>query len=570
MSAETLGIKEFFNPFVLLNDFSCLVFGIIFSIKNPVFYYWDELAFWGPSAKSVKVLNRLYSIWPTPLHNHLPPANALLSYYFNFFKSDFQPYILLLSYAFLFFAAFAATAELAYRKSGSAPFATATYFLLLLTPFMSVPHREMINYESLLNAYGTSMVDFNIAVVFLAVIALYLCNPAKKWYLLPVVFLVNMKNTGAFFAVLAACVVVCFAFFDATRGNRFWPAVKTGLCMALTIAFAYGSWSIHLSVFELEQAQPVVLQDPVYLCEQENIVRADEAINSGMISIMIPSLRSERYHEVMAELHASLLKGETNLFMPDRYFVAVLLAAGLTVSLLFQKGKRLRAFCVSSGVAAGCYVYCATIGYFISFYRDGMIEYPRYMSSYYFLWVYIILLLAVTGEKGRYGKQAVFCAVSLVSLVLISKTGLDYTAINAPDTPYLEYTKTEQSVQPIKQYLKKEDRVYLVLKDQATWDYITFSYHLMPAICNEDTKGTGIDFTIGFREQLEPDSDRRYYNIASPQEYARLMAEYFDYVYVVEPDEEFTESYSQLFSDGMAEGALYRVTDQEIPMQRVK
>ena len=48
------------------------------------------------------------------------------------------------------------------------------------------------------------------------------------------------------------------------------------------------------------------------------------------------------------------------------------------------------------------------------------------------------------------------------------------------------------------------------------------------------------------------------------------MAEYFDYVYVVEPDEEFTESYSQLFSDGMAEGALYRVTDQEIPMQRVK
>lgn len=97
----------------------------------------------------------------------------------------------------------------------------------------------------------------------------------------------------------------------------------------------------------------------------------------------------------------------------------------------------------------------------------------------------------------------------------------------------------------------------------------SYGYHLLPAICNQDTKGTGIDFTISFREKLEAGSDRRYYNIASPQLYARLMTEYFDYVYVVRPDEEFRESYSHLFSDGMTEGTLYKITEQNVPMQVV-
>ena len=91
--AAVCGLKEYFNPFVLLNNLSCLVFTVIFSISNPLFYYWDELAFWGTSAKATKLLDRLYSIWPTPLHNHLPPSNALLNYFFNFFSVDFQPYI---------------------------------------------------------------------------------------------------------------------------------------------------------------------------------------------------------------------------------------------------------------------------------------------------------------------------------------------------------------------------------------------------------------------------------------------------------------------------------------------
>ena len=207
--------------------------------------------------------------------------------------------------------------------------------------------------------------------------------------------------------------------------------------------------------------------------------------------------------------------------------------------------------------------------YFISYYRDDMIEYPRYMSSYYFLWVYTIILLAVTGENGRRGKQTVFCAVSLVTLLLIGKTGLDYTSIDAPDTPYLEYMETEQYVRQIKGSIEKDDKVYLVLPDQYTWEYIKYGYHLLPAICNQDTKGTGIDFTISFREKLEAGSDRRYYNIASPQLYARLMTEYFDYVYVVRPDEEFRESYSHLFSDGMTEGTLYKITEQNVPMQVV-
>ena len=567
--ADALKLREYFSPFVLLNNLSCIVFTVIFSVCRPLFYYWDELAFWGTSAKATKLFDRLYSVWPTPLHNHLPPANALLNYFFNFFSTDFQPYILLLSYAFLFFAVFSLVAELAYRKSGSLPFAIVTYVLLLLSPFMSVAHTASVNYESVLYAYGTAMVDFNLAVVFLSVIALYLLNPTKKWYLLPIAFLVNMKNTGAFFALLAGCVILCFTAFDAQARKRLSAMAKNGALMLLVVVLAYGSWFVHLNAFEPKADKPVVLQDPAYLEEQEDIIKADEALNLNALSIIFPSLRSEGYNAVMKTMREEFLSQKTNLFAPDRYFVMALVAAGVLVTLLSKKGKRLRALCVSSGIAVGCYGYCAAISYFVSYYTDGMVEYPRYMSSYYFLWVYTIVLLAVISEKGRRGKQVALCAISLVALLLIGKTGLTYTVINAPDTPYLDYMETEKYTQQARGVVEKGDRVYLVLPDQDTWGYIKFGYHLLPAICNQDTKRTGIDFTISFREELDANSDRRYYNIASPQTYAQLMAEYFDYVFVVKPDMEFKDSYSHLFSDGMAEGTLYRVTKQKIPMQVV-
>lgn len=567
--AAVLKPKEYFGPFVLLNHFSCIVFAVIFSVSDPLFYYWDELAFWGTSAKAVKVFDRLYSVWPTPLHNHLPPANALLSYFFSFFAAEFRPYLLLLSYAFLFFAVFAVAAELAYRKSDSLPFAAATYILLLLSPFMCVTHQEGINYQTLLYAYGTAMVDFNIAVVFLSVVVLYLRDPAKMWYLLPCVFLVNMKNTGVFFALLAMCVILCFTLFDAPAKKRVRETIKKGAILLAVIAVSYGSWFVHLDAFEPKSEQQIVLQDPAYLQQQAEDVRPDTALSQSALSILVPSLRSENYRFVMSEMRRAFLQEKSNLFLPDRYFVAVLTAAGILISMLFPKGKQLRALCVSSGLAVGCYIYCAAISYFISYYPEGLIEYPRYMSSYYFLWGYTILLLAVSSEKGRRAKQAAFCAVSLAALLLIGKTGLDYTAINAPDTPYLAYRESEQRLQPVRDILKKDDRVYLVLPDLSTWGYIEDRYHLMPAICNQDTDGIGVDFTISFREALDADSDRQYYNIASPQQYAQLMRKHFDYVYVVDPDEEFRESYSHLFSDGMTKDTLYQVTDKDVPMQVV-
>lgn len=565
--AAAMKLREYATPVVLLNNVFCVVFAVIFSISKPLFYYWDDIAFWGSSAKAVKLLNRLYSVWPTAVHNHLPPSNALLGYFFDFFAADFQPYALLLSYAFLFFAAFSLVAELAYRKSGSLPFAVVTYVMLVLSPFMSVAHRETADYTSLLYAYGTAMIDFNVAVVFLAIAALYISNPKKGWYLLPVVFIVNMKNTGVFFALLAMCVVLCFTLFDTPAKGRILAVAKNGAVILLVIALSYSSWYVHLDLSEPRADEAVILQDLDYLRQREEIVKVDEVIGPNVLSILVPSLRSESYKTVMATMRDDFLTEKSNIFMPDRYFAAVLVAAGVLLTIFAGGSQHLKIFCLTSGIAAGCYVYCAAISYFISYYRDGMIEYPRYMSSYFFLWMYLIVLLVVTGENGISGKQAAFCAVSLAAIVLIAKTGLDYTAFNAPDNPYLEYMESEQYVQQAKACLKANDRVYVVLRDQDTWGYIKYGYHLMPAICNQDTKGSGIDFTISFRESLDPNSDRQYYNVASPEEYAQLMLEYFDYVYVIEPDEEFRESYSQLFSDGMTQGTLYKITELDIPMQ---
>ena len=235
--------------YLLLNNLSCIIFTAIISIQKPVLYYWDEIRLWGPGAKAVKCFNKLYSIGINPTHmdREYPVGNAILNYFFSFFEKDFSEQTLILSYAFLFFAVFAASASLVYKITKSSSVSVAVYFIFLLSPFVIMFHSSSENYSNILYAYGTSLVDMNLPVVFLLVIVLYVCAKRYYRYLLPLIFLVTIKKSGIFFALLAFCIISCFEIsnFKDKKYKLKTAAIHIVLSFAVPLS-ALLLWNIHL------------------------------------------------------------------------------------------------------------------------------------------------------------------------------------------------------------------------------------------------------------------------------------------------------------------------------------
>lgn len=580
--------KDEDSIYLLLHNLSCVVFSIIFYIKKPALYYWDELNIWGPSAKVVKLFDRLYSIGINPSTNdrNYPAGNALLNYFYSFFDADFKEYVLLLSYAFLFFACFAFVASVVYKLTKNHTIAIGTYFVFLLSPFMAANHLPSKDYSSLSYAYGTSMVDFNLAVVFIGVLALYFGERNRKWFLLPLIYLITIKKNGIFFALLAVCIIGCYEFFTfKIKGWKLKKAIITCVSALAVVLVSYGAWTVHLDHYELPvQKQIFNLKDTASIKEIDNErtnKQTGEISNqtqnkrvkpnqTSVKAIFVSALRTERYREILNEMSWYFMNNYETIFMKDFLLIIILFILGSFTAFYQEKGKKLAVFFISLGLTAGCFVYNLVIAYQMQFYNDMMVEYPRYMLSYYFGWIFVILMLfIITPAIKEHLKNILLTLVLVITVFNIYYTGLDYTIIDGPQNASRWRRSITYNTDNLKNVLEEGDRVYLVYKDQDGLTYIRYKYNLLPALTSVDDKSTGIDFSINFREKIDYTSDRQYYNVASPKKFTEVMRTYFDYIYVVEPDEEFYNTYGHLFSDGMVPGVLYKITDNNTPMQEV-
>ncbi len=577
-------LKEYFDVFVALNIAFCIGITIIYLTQQPRFYYWDEFTFWGISTKLTKTFNRLYSIPPVYMALYrLPCGNRVMNYLFSFFASDFSDWHLMASYSYMFFAVFSAAASLVKQKTNNKALSFITYFVLVLMPFMSIFHHPSPDYSSLSYAYGTGMVDFNIAVIFLGVVTVYLASTDKKLYLLPLMYITTVKNTSIFFSLLAAAVVLCIMLFDKeARPSKTTGIIKNIIIILVVPAVVYFSWNVHLDFYSTPagqgkydirpQAVRHTVQEDTPMAEQEPKEEQNNiADNSGanILSIFVPSMRTPRYRQVLADMKNLFETQAITMLGKDRLLVVILFITGIITALTASKGKKLSVLLTNIGLGTGAWVYCVVISYFISAFTDGMVEYPRYMTSYYFSWFAVTILLFAINCKSKVRPKLALTAVMLITMRNIYRMDISHTVFAAPDNAYKKQMTIEEELKDIKNVVNKNDRIYLLLPDQDTEGYLYYGYTFLPAVANRDTKKTGIDFTISFREEIDWSSDRTYYNVASPQTFGNIMQDYFDYVYVISPDEEVVQSYGGLFSDGMEKGGFYKVTDGQIPMQRM-
>ncbi len=574
------------NIYMSLLNYTCIAFAVIFSVQKPLVYYWDEVGLWGPSAKSVKLFNKLYSIGlnPCPNGRDYPVGNSIVNYFFSFFTKDFSDHILLLSYALLYFAIFCVIAQVIYKKTNNHKLAIGSYFFLVLSPFASCFHSVSENFMNISYAYGTTMVDFNLTVVFAVIIALYVWDRNSKLYLLPMIFILTVKRNGIFLALLAFCIISCFELFSFKSEKwNLKKAVGNLFITLIVLLVSYQSWFIHLDFYQTELKQgryslkdenpPATQQitnDYNPETETEHKTGPADRNQTSIKAIFIPSLRSERYKEVINEMKWFFLNNSETIYMKDKYLIVFLLALGVYCAAKQNKHYKLPVFLTSIGLTLGCFVYNLVIAYQMQFYTDMMVEYPRYMLSYYFSWIYAIFILFIITPNIKDNIKQLFLTVILVfTLVNITKTGLEYTVINSPDNVFQSQAEIKEKADAVNKVVDKASRIYLVYPDADGYTFNSYKYRLLPSYTSMDTKFTGIDFSINFRDKLDYESGKTYYHVANEQTFTDVMKDYFDYIYIVNPDEEFRDAYSQLFSDGMTKGTLYKITDSEIPMQAV-
>ena len=586
-------LRDYADPFVLLYNGAATVFTVIFALQKPLSYYWDEYSFWSVSAKYVKYYGQFYNQQEDLTFPSLPPMNSVLGYFFMYFSRSFDDYKLLLSYAFLMLAIFAMTAAWLHKKTQNLPLAVGAFVVLVLSPFWENYHAPAKDYTSLVYAYGTAMVDFLIAVVFLGCVVSYLENGHAWGALLPLVYLTLMKNTSVFFALLTAVLLTFFALYAPEQKPRKKP-LSVVLTLVLTVgvvAGAYQSWFWGLQKTTPRTIEcPFTLTDPEFdydalyaqpaaETEQGQAPEAEatpaepaaqEQPEGGFLSIFVDARRTERHRQVLATMRQEFLSEKITAFVPDRVLVVLLLALGLGCAALCR-GHRLPLAVLSLGLALGAVVYGLTISYFIADFHDGMVEYARYMTSYYWLWIYTVFLVAVPilhAAKPAVGQLAV-AALACFGLATVLQPGLSYTVFAAPQNAYANVMQAEKTAETYRSYLTKDTRVYAVMPDQDTWGYFLYKQRLLPALTDVDTLHSGVDFKISFRDHIDPASGRFYYNVADAETFTQVMHTYFDYVLIVDPDPEFVASYNNLFSGGVRRGVLYRITDNAVPMQEV-
>ena len=573
-------------------------FGAIYLIKQPLLYYWDEIKIWGSTAAAVKFHDRLYSIGINYSNSdrNYPPGNALLNYLLTFLEKDYREVWLLMAYAFLFFASYALVSATVEKLTGSRGLGAAAYVFLLLAPFTATYHTIARDYTSISYAYATTMVDYNLAVVFLRVLALYLYDRDRPFFALPLIYLITIKKSGIFFAILAVLVILCFEVFsDIERKNR---VLKTAVTAAVGIAVvfaAYGGFNLHLDHYRVRRREQMFdlteeyeMDDVIFEetareeepeegaeGELEDIAsesRASKRSQTSIKSIFIPSLRTERYREILREMREYFATNRETIIGRDPVLVIFLIAVGILTAFLCGSDNRLALLVITLGLAAGCYVYGLVISYQMQFYNDQMVEYPRYMLSYYYGWIFTAFLTGMGLAKNSSRiKTAVCLAISLFVLSrLYFNTGLDRTVIESPDNVYEYQATIIEKLDSLPDVLEKGDRVYLVYHDGDGQLFNTIKYRLQPARVSIDTMNTGVDFTIGFRKHHDYNWDKYYFNLADNKKFKQVMQYYFDYILVAEPDGEFVNDYKKLFSDGISDWTLYRVTEEKVPMQKVE
>ncbi len=582
-------IKSYFNIFNIMNSIACLLFLAIYIIQNPLFSYWDEYSFWGFSAKVAVEFNSLLSSFDYVYYYNeaIIAGSSVLTYVFNIFSTSFNDYSLLFSYTTVTLSTFALASEFIVSKINKEnKFIAPILFLMLsLTPFLQTFGSPSADYQSIHYAYSTSLVDFFISILAFNSVLLYFSNRRKPIYIISLLVLTLIKSVGIFFAILCLCVIACFEIFIKSKSKKiFFKKISNILIAVFAIYFIYTSWPAYLSR-EVNDS----FDSPVNLITQQTLEyqkNADfneaqsehneentPALKEGNIiqKVISSEYRTSEQNNVINSMFSQFLTSKNTFYIKDSIIFTALTFLGFASIFFINKQFKFPLFLANLGVSVGFVVYLLAISLFIANFNDGMVEYPRYSSSYYWLWIYfaitLISLLLINFKK--------ISAIYLLTLLFAFNLYIlkfEHTVISSPENRYSVPLETKNESERYTNIFNENPRILLISDRFFDYKLMLDTYYTIPALTNVDIFNSGFDFSMSFsNKEFLTDDNEPYFIIVSDEEFLNIAFQNFDYIYITHNQYEFIESFSEYFNSEIIPYSLFEVNEgSKIPFEVVE
>ncbi len=519
-----------FVSFVMLS----LFFVVLFSIRTPLFYEWDEFSFWGTAARIVSEFDLLYTVAENNMIGVThPPALIIASYIFNFF-GEFAPFRTYLGYNILLFSVFGAIISIFEKKN--AHLGVVSMLVLLCSPFIALNlyGRPIFLLPGFMSAYA----DYPMAILFAGAILIYLCERDNKIQVIIasciLLFVLTLsKEMGFAFGLLAAGIISADLLIVERKTALIKRVGMVGALMATPVV-AFAGWSAHLAAaaginrFEVGGEQDLGMV---------------EMMLTGLRELFLPFTRTDKFNAVFDNLILHFLTNRVIMF-GSGIIVFAIVTAIMAAVLLFSEDKRRRMSAIIFYIfsSLGCLAYNIFLGFTYVYIFKGdlginLTSYSRYIMPYYIGWLIVAFVFALFSLRDKCRlKKFVQPALVLGGCGVFALTHLvtpsEYIYLGYPDSYFSAQRELQQKIEYTKDYIASDDLVYYLHSHDNGFGWFTHYYYFLP---------THIDYSGG--------GDLTRYGVDGlPIHLAEIDA---DILFIDYFDPALQEQYGHMFSDNM-------------------
>ncbi len=564
--------KNFFDFPLVVFAVGAVALLVLFWMRDPKYWSWDEFSFWGTAEKLVKETGQLYVTaeigwnW-VPTHR---PALIMLGYFFDFFGA-YAEWRVYAAYAVLMLSM--ATAMMACAKTKAWQVQLPLGGLAVLTVALMTLYAPT-NLHS--EVYCTTLADVPMGLMMGTALVLYFGTVERKVknFWMPALVLMTLclvKDTGFALALVALALMAADLLLqwllDKPR-SAIWPRILAVVLTAVGCVAAFLMWNIYLGSVSTADTSNVGG------VEQMGMV---QMLLQGLKETFIPSARSEKFTRLMGRMVQIVCAQKATMIGSG--MITILFSAGLLVlAIVLSKQKKHRLRCAMYGVlgCAGFVAYVLFIGFtYVYVFRDeisaDLVGVNRYLSPYYigfFLGALVLLgHTAAENARLRLGRLALcgLCAVCLLRVAQFLPAKL--TVLDQNPTVQWNRTQIAEQVDWATEDMDPNSRIFFISQGDNGNNWFMNSYAFYPYV---------LDYSFGGGTLALPGmlpEDTIYYIPLTQQELLDYLVEnHCEYVYVEQSDGLLQESYGTLFSDGLeGEGvALYRLNDAKEQLELVK
>ena len=601
--------QKLFTPSSVLFWGMALAFTVYFFVRQPMATDFDELSLWATAVKITKVNNDLYATAElgTPWAATQNPGLPLLAYFFQFL-GDYADWKIYVGYDILYFSVFAAVVGAIPREKWrvAVPMAAA----LWCVPFFFTNYNHTIY---LTTTYMTSYGDVPAGLVFGGAVAAWLAlrqTSAPKWAVLPILALsANIKANTFVLALVAAGLVAVDEWLFADDGDfKAGLLPRTGFslaCFAAPMAIYY-LWNVrYVGWLGSRSASDSGVGET-------SAPLSAVVVNGIKILLGQPvegfyAARQSQFTQAMADMGHQFWTSDGRLSMIGQgRNVVVLILLVFLVAAICARGRQLKLRIGCIGVLSlACFVgynLMLALSYGFIFKPDqavGLVDYNRYIYTYYIGWFFMALACWSTALQTADGEQKApvrrWIALAgqagvllMAAAMLVRVNGMilpQLSVLGFSDGEFADRKTARAEADWLRSdYLNENDRVFFVSQGDNGEHWFSAVFDFYPVLVDYSGVGAtqeGGGGTFGLPE-LEPQEEsvkQRYYHPYTAERLDETVrANGCTVLYLQKIDDIFVQSYQNLFTDHLAaaqagQTLLYRVTDagyEPVTMQMSK